>query len=109
MLQQDANELETECGVATSGPEAEWEAEWKAVDRRLREHARHRSALDAVEAFDLLRAEQLKIYVCFGSSASTSTWSACSDTVRIPRESGCVWRGRSRRCPRSPWRSRAAG
>jgi hypothetical protein len=66
MLQQDANELETECGVATSGIEAEWEPEWKTVDRRLREHARHRSALDAVEAFDLLRAEQLKIYVCFG-------------------------------------------
>jgi hypothetical protein len=36
------------------------------VDHRLREYARHRSALDAAEAFDLVRAEQLKIYVSFG-------------------------------------------
>ncbi len=41
-------------------------AEWQEVDRRLREYARHRSALDAAEAFDLVRAEQLKIYVSFG-------------------------------------------
>lgn len=41
-------------------------AEWEQVDRRLREYARHRSALDAAEAFDLVRAEQMKIYVCFG-------------------------------------------
>jgi len=33
---------------------------------RLREYARRRSALDAAEAFDLVRAEQLKIYVSFG-------------------------------------------
>jgi hypothetical protein len=73
MLQQDSNELEAACGIATSGPAAEeaaseaaWEAEWKAVDRRQREYAQHRSALDAVEAFDLLRAEQMKIYVFFG-------------------------------------------
>ena len=74
MLQQDSNELEAACGVATSGPKAAseaesevaWEAEWKAVDRRLRQHAQHRSALDAVEAFDLLRAEQMKIYLFFG-------------------------------------------
>src|ERR1700759_4436793 len=37
------------------------DSEWRAVDRRLRENARHRSALDAAEAFDLVRAEQLKI------------------------------------------------
>jgi hypothetical protein len=36
------------------------------VDRRLREYARHRSALDAAEAYDLVRAEQLKIYILFG-------------------------------------------
>jgi hypothetical protein len=69
-MQQDSNELEARCGVATGSPEAEsegaWEAEWKAVDRRLREHAHHRSALDALEAFDLLRAEQMKIYLFFG-------------------------------------------
>jgi hypothetical protein len=40
--------------------------EWREVDRRLREYARHRSALDAAEAFDLMRAEQLKIHVLFG-------------------------------------------
>jgi len=62
MLQQDSNDRDTECGVATTGHESEW----KALDRRLREYARHRSALDAAESFDLLRAEQLKIYVCFG-------------------------------------------
>jgi HNH endonuclease len=70
MLQQDSNELEATCGVATGSPaaasEPAWEAEWKAVDRRLREHAQHRSALDALEAFDLLRAEQMKIYALFG-------------------------------------------
>jgi len=38
----------------------------RAVDLALREYARHRSALDAAEAFDLVRAEQLKIYVSFG-------------------------------------------
>jgi hypothetical protein len=69
-MQQDSNELEAKCGVATGSPEAEseaaWEAEWKAVDRRLREHAHHRSALDALEAFDLRRAEQMKIYLFFG-------------------------------------------
>jgi hypothetical protein len=48
---------------------AKWlnDTEWRQVDRRLREYSRHRSALDAAEAFDLLRAEQLKIYVCFGA------------------------------------------
>jgi hypothetical protein len=74
MLQQNSNEPEAVRGVATNGPAAAssavsaaaWEAEWKAVDRRLREHAQHRSALDAVEAFDLLRAEQMKLYVFFG-------------------------------------------
>ncbi|HEX7836664.1 MAG TPA: hypothetical protein VF469_04325 [Kofleriaceae bacterium] len=40
--------------------------EWKEVDRRLREYARHRAALDAAEAFDLLRAEQLKVHFNFG-------------------------------------------
>jgi hypothetical protein len=42
------------------------EPEWRAIDGRLREYARHRSALDAAEAFDLMRAEQLRIYICFG-------------------------------------------
>ena len=33
--------------------------EWQRIDRRLRGYARQRSALDAAEAFDLVRAEQL--------------------------------------------------
>jgi len=40
--------------------------EWQEIDRRLREYAVHRSALDAAEFFDLLRAEQLKICFLFG-------------------------------------------
>ncbi|HEX3473667.1 MAG TPA: HNH endonuclease signature motif containing protein, partial [Kofleriaceae bacterium] len=39
---------------------------WVEVDRRLREYARHRASLDAAEAFDLLRAEQLKLHVLCG-------------------------------------------
>ncbi len=42
------------------------ENEVEALDRRLREYAMHRSALDAAEAFDLVRAEQLKIYALYG-------------------------------------------
>jgi hypothetical protein len=40
--------------------------EWVEVDRRLREYARHRASLDAAEAFDLLRADQLKLHVMHG-------------------------------------------
>src|SRR5678816_3647222 len=36
------------------------------IDRRLREYARHRASLDAAEAFDLLRAEQLKLHFLHG-------------------------------------------
>jgi hypothetical protein len=46
-----------------------WEAEHQAVDRRLREYAKHRSALDAAEALDLVRAEQFKLYVLVGCSS----------------------------------------
>ncbi|HEY0483144.1 MAG TPA: HNH endonuclease signature motif containing protein [Kofleriaceae bacterium] len=49
--------------VSTAG---EWVAEWQEIDRRLREYARHRAALDAAEAFDLLRAEQLKVHLSYG-------------------------------------------
>src|SRR5262249_44128820 len=47
-------------------PPSEWEPECAAVDRRLREYARRRSALDAAEAFDLVRAEQFRIYLYHG-------------------------------------------
>lgn len=63
MLLQSANEIDPECEVMTT---TGGKAEWQELDRRLREYARHRSALDAAEAFDLVRAEQLKIYVSFG-------------------------------------------
>ena len=63
MLVQSANEIDTECEVVRTGHR---DAEWQQVDHRLREYARHRSALDAAKAFDLVRAEQLKIYVSFG-------------------------------------------
>jgi hypothetical protein len=61
MLLQSSNDMEDGVATTRSG-----KAEWQEVDRRLREYARHRSALDAAEAFDLVRAEQLKIYVSFG-------------------------------------------
>ena len=63
MLLQSSIEIDPEYEVVTT---ACGKAEWQEVDRRLREYARHRSALDAAEAFDLVRAEQLKIYVSFG-------------------------------------------
>src|SRR5678815_2211124 len=50
-----------EAAPAEPGPE-----EWREVDRRLREYARHRASLDAAEAFDLLRAEQLKLHFLHG-------------------------------------------
>ena len=44
--------------------------EWVEVHRRLREYARHRASLDAAEAFDLLRAEQLKLHFLCGFAAA---------------------------------------
>ncbi|HEU4731317.1 MAG TPA: HNH endonuclease signature motif containing protein [Kofleriaceae bacterium] len=64
MLMGSTRELETGSEPAVAGRLPEW----KEVDRRLREYARHRSALDAAELFDLVRAEQLKIHVCCGCS-----------------------------------------
>ncbi len=63
MLLQSASEIidEQEAPRADYGP-----SEWREVDRRLREYARHRASLDAAEAFDLLRAEQLKLHFLHG-------------------------------------------
>jgi hypothetical protein len=47
------NDRESNCGVP----------EWQALDRRLRSYARRRSALDAAESFDLVRAERTKLYL----------------------------------------------
>jgi len=55
--------IDAECEVVETGL---GHGEWQEMDRRLREYAHRRSALDAAEAFDLVRAEQLKIYVSFG-------------------------------------------
>jgi hypothetical protein len=63
MLLHSASEIidEQEPPRAGHGP-----IEWVEVDRRLREYARHRASLDAAEAFDLLRAEQLKLHCLCG-------------------------------------------
>jgi len=67
MLLESANEpdtgIEASCGISTT---SHGEAEYQQVDRRLREYTRHRSALDAAELFDLVRAEQLRLHVVFG-------------------------------------------
>jgi hypothetical protein len=63
MLEQSSNDIEAERRAAKKALD---NAEWRQVDRRLREYARHRSALDAAESFDLVRAEQLKLYSFFG-------------------------------------------
>ena len=60
---QEQGELERGREVSTTEP---WVAEWQEIDRRLREYALHRTTLDAAEAFDLLRAEQLKLYMSCG-------------------------------------------
>jgi len=63
MLLQTASEIseKQEAPCADHGP-----SEWRVVDRRLREYARHRASLDAAEAFDLLRAEQIKLHFLHG-------------------------------------------
>jgi hypothetical protein len=63
MVLENTKATGAECEIPASGRQV---AEWEAVDRRLREYARHRSALDAAETFDLVRAEQLRVYVVFG-------------------------------------------
>src|SRR6185295_4282182 len=51
---------EEACPVRTGKPEH------VLIDGRLREYARRRSALDAAEAFDLVRAEELKLHFHWG-------------------------------------------
>jgi hypothetical protein len=40
--------------------------EWLAVHRRLRAYSQQRATLDAAEAFDLVRAEQMKLHLQYG-------------------------------------------
>src|SRR5262245_33899264 len=63
MLLQSASESTEEHVTLPAG---DGPVEWREVDRRLREYAHHRAALDAAEALDLLRAEQLKLYFLHG-------------------------------------------
>jgi hypothetical protein len=63
MLLDSASESTEERGVEAAEP---WRSEWYEVNDRLREYARHRAALDAAEAYDLMRAEQLKIHFLCG-------------------------------------------
>jgi hypothetical protein len=63
MTLQDTNAVETEDQLTTPNYN---DLEHYVLDGRLREYARRRSALDAAESFDLVRAEQLKIYAVQG-------------------------------------------
>src|SRR3954469_19285707 len=73
MLLESSNGIDdnlTEAGVGyEAAPPQTGEAEFRAVDRRLREYARKRSALDAAEAFDLVRAEDMKLHFHVGCSS----------------------------------------
>ena len=60
---QTASEISEEHEAPPTDHEPE---EWRDVDRRLHEYARHRASLDAAEAFDLLRAEQIKLHFLHG-------------------------------------------
>ena len=59
----EISEISEEPGAQAAEPGP---SEWVEVHRRLREYARHRASLDAAEAFDLMRAEQLKLHFLCG-------------------------------------------
>jgi hypothetical protein len=82
--------------------------EWVEVDRRLREYARHRASLDAAEAFDLLRAEQLKLhFLCgfatmyeylerklgYGPHAARERMRVARSLARLPQTTAALARG----------------
>jgi hypothetical protein len=86
----------------------EREAEHEAVHRRLCEYARHRSSLDAAEAFDLVRAEQFKLYAfhaCathyeymervlgYGPHAARERMRVARALVRLPETTAALARG----------------
>jgi hypothetical protein len=69
-MSQSRNDVKSPSANTSANTKDEgWEPEHRAVDRRLREYARHRSALDAAEALDLVRAEQFKLYAHVGCSS----------------------------------------
>src|SRR5690349_8166886 len=82
--------------------------EWVEVHRRLREYARHRASLDAAEAFDLLRAEQLKLHIMhgfatmyeylervlgYGLHAARERMRVARTLVRLPQTTAALARG----------------
>jgi hypothetical protein len=73
MLLESSNCVDAEATDADVGyegaPPQTGEPEYRQIDRRLREYARRRSALDAAEAFDLVRAEDMKLYFHLGCSS----------------------------------------
>ena len=61
-------ELQTTVEIERHRARPTWDEtpEWRAVHRRLREYSRQRATLDAAEAFDLVRAEQMKLHLLHG-------------------------------------------
>ena len=61
-------ELQTTVEIDRHRARPVWDdtTEWRAVHRRLREYSRHRATLDAAEAYDLVRAEQMKLHLQCG-------------------------------------------
>ena len=105
MLLHSASEITEgqEARRAIHGP-----TEWVEVDRRLREYARHRASLDAAEAFDLLRAEQLKLhFLCgfatmyeylerklgYGPHAARERMRVARTLVKLPQTTAALARG----------------
>jgi hypothetical protein len=105
MLLQSAREITDgqEAPCADHGP-----IEWVEVHRRLREYARHRASLDAAEAFDLLRAEQLKLhFLCgfatmyeylervlgYGPHAARERMRVARTLTRLPQTTAALARG----------------
>src|SRR4051795_12327012 len=66
MLLASASDSIDETDSREPPPAGERQTEWAEISHRLREYARQRAALDAAEAFDLLRAEQLKLHLLSG-------------------------------------------
>jgi len=103
MLQHSESTQEGETKAAEP-----WRSEWSEVHRRLREYARHRAALDAAEAYDLVRAEQLKIpFLCscatmyeymervlgYGPHAARERLRVARSLVTLPRTTAALARG----------------
>jgi hypothetical protein len=61
--------LESSIESTKPGAKARCENQITILDGRLRQYARRRSELDAAEAFDLVQAEQLKLYAFVGCAS----------------------------------------